>query len=219
MPQFASHCRVLNAVYYASQSAAPFPTPESLCWTQLLLVDTWTGNVPLLRLPPLPSFPAQAPRTAHYSYVATFRHGTGKQDFTALYFSAGCVSRSWFLCVVPPSESAIAGPFSASGYTLSPPADGSRQLLDARYFVFFGCPICGESIHKCGCIPLVPDDPDGVLPAADGTPLNPRFRAYLVEPVCLRQCPCCLSDMAQAGGTAASVQLSEFFTFQASRVS
>ena len=193
MVHFASHCRVTNAIYYSSQLPSAFPTPAQRSAGAIHL-DLQTGTVPSPRIP-LGDLSIQPPREDAYGAVAWLHFGPADNDWAAVYFAPGCLTRNFFIALFP------AGSYRVSGH-FRPPFSSresrwEREQPVSRFYVFFGCPVCGQYQRKHGFLPLSGNRDPGPFP-------------FYCTPVEFAECPRCHVDQRRCNGTAGQLRIGKF---------
>ncbi|KAF8486584.1 hypothetical protein F5888DRAFT_1640096 [Russula emetica] len=142
MVHFASHCGVTNAVYYSSQSPSAFSTPQHRSAGSIHL-DLEEGRVPIPGLPLWELDPTRPVREETYGAVARVEYGPGPGDWVALFFTKSAIVRNFFIAVFPAPQYQVRSNFRPPFGTLEP-RRGLREQPTSQFYVFFGCPICGE---------------------------------------------------------------------------
>jgi hypothetical protein len=209
MVHFVSHCGVTNAVYYSSQFSTAFPPLAAHTRGTSVLLDIRSGTVPN------PGFPlwdlgvddgesCKAPLEQPFTAVAHIKWGPRDIDFDALFFAPECLPRTFLIASFPDDiYPTIRSEFVSSRTQLPGAACGNssssgwREPPTSRWYVYFGCPVCGEYQRKHG-IPILGDGND----TCAGT-------SFLVRPLELGQCPSCLVDQHRCRSTAPGLRLGE----------
>lgn len=195
MVYFVSHCGVTNAVYYASHFSSAFPPLAALGPRRQppVTLDLRTGKVPVPGLPFWEMESSRPPvREEPFTSVARVQYGPATDDWAGLFFSPAALTRNFFIAVFPSDVYDVRAPFQRASAFIRP-QDGWRVPPTSRWYVFFGCPFCGEYHRKYGI--------SAVGPAGDGpTP-------YLVRPTEFSECPTCLGDQRKRKATAPGLRL------------
>jgi len=200
MVYFVSHCGVTNAVYYASHFSSAFPPLSTFAPRQQppVTLDIRSGKIPS---PGIPSWTGKdVVKEESFTSVARIQFGPGADEWAALFFAPAALTRNFFIAVFPSDVYNVRPPFGrATAATRA--RDGWRVTPTSRWYVYFGCPFCGEYHRKYGFASLEPWTGDG----EPVEPVNPW--SFLVRPTKFPECPSCLGDQRKWNATARGLRL------------
>jgi hypothetical protein len=156
---FATHCGVTNAAYYLVDLPSAFLPPlRGQDWNTPCIY--YLPPESYVTLPHIPHFgvdtkpPPIHEKVMHMVVVPFGNYEDGvRPTATVLYFSASSEQRSWFVSAFPAPFYDIK-PHIVRNHLQLPSPNGSRVQPSSCYYVFYGCPICGEYNCKYGLISL-----------------------------------------------------------------
>jgi hypothetical protein len=194
MVHFVSHCGVTNAVYYASQFPSAFPPLPALQGIEYspVLLDLRSGTVPN-------NFRGTwdpAVRVGHvdeeaYGAVLRVQWGSGPSQFAGFFLHPDCLTRNFLVAAFPSEVYPTVRTIGTTGHWLNP----WREPPTSRWYVYFGCPVCGEYQRKHGFTTI---------------PLEPGLgAAYYIKPLELFRCTSCGANQRACNGTAPGLRLGE----------
>ena len=202
MVYFASHCGVTNAVYYASQFLSPFLPLSAHTRPSPLTLDLYAEEIPdwdyneRCFLATMHGVELEEGRWERdYGAVAFIHWGDGPENWSILFFSPECLTRTFFLAAFPTDLYPPAPGFQRAADLLRGPPDIWRHPPTSPFYLYFGCPTCGQYQRHYG------------FPDVGGAAHMGRF--YFVYPLKQPRCAFCGVNQEGNGGTAPGLRLGE----------